>query len=186
MGLCWCVSENIYFWWTQVCGENVHALFCACFSEFFVFMWLYTLLRGAKLPGCIQTAGIHVLHPVCLSGGRLYLSRISPVPLHCSQPWLCWIADTGSQQGRVSGFSLTGHISACSSLTTDSTHCPSLRAAQLLYSELHAWLVCLEETDSLTQHRHCYCCCLCDVHEERAAGIMNKVRVYWVIPRFCQ
>lgn len=50
------------------------------FSEVF-FMWLHNWLREAKLPGCIQSAVGHVLHPVWLSGGCLYLCLITPVPL---------------------------------------------------------------------------------------------------------
>lgn len=104
--------------------------FHVCFCEVFLFMWLYTwLIAKQSLPDVSteQPVMLLTLH-VWLSAACLYLCLITPVPLHCSQPRLWRIADTGSQHGRVC-FSLTGHISAPSSLTADSTSCPSLRAS---------------------------------------------------------
>lgn len=84
---------------------------------------------------------------VCISAPLL--------PSHCSQLWLCWITDTGSQQGCV--WFQFNQAYLCQHFFDCGHHSPpqSKSQTQLLYSGPHAWLVCLEESDSLTQRRHC-------------------------------
>lgn len=67
-----CVSENMYFWWLQVCGENVQApFFFVSTSEVFFFVWLYDLPREAKQPGCSRSH--------CASS--LSIALVAPAPL---------------------------------------------------------------------------------------------------------
>lgn len=106
-----CVSENMYFWWLQVCGENVQAPFFLCLPPKSSSLCDYTTYREKR--NNRDVVG-HIVHPVCLS--LLLRQRLS-----------------------LSGFSLTGHICACSSLTTDSTHCPSLRASPAALF----WVACM-------------------------------------------